>query len=64
MVVEMGNGASLDYHDFYDLDSEISPQHYAFLVIRRNQVLPRRRVKCKSSPTIEADGSVVQGSSR
>jgi catechol 2,3-dioxygenase-like lactoylglutathione lyase family enzyme len=32
MVVEMGNGVSLDYHDFYDLDGEILPQHYAFLV--------------------------------
>jgi catechol 2,3-dioxygenase-like lactoylglutathione lyase family enzyme len=32
MVVEMDNGVSLDYHDFYDLDSEILPQHYAFLV--------------------------------
>jgi catechol 2,3-dioxygenase-like lactoylglutathione lyase family enzyme len=32
MVVELGNGVSLDYHDFYDLDGEILPQHYAFLV--------------------------------
>ena len=32
MVVEMSNGVSLDYHDFYDLDGEILPQHYAFLV--------------------------------
>jgi catechol 2,3-dioxygenase-like lactoylglutathione lyase family enzyme len=32
MVVEMGNGVSLDYHDFYDPDGEILPQHYAFLV--------------------------------
>ena len=32
MVVEMSNGVSLDYHDFYDLDGEILPQHYAFMV--------------------------------
>lgn len=32
MVVEMGNGVSLDYHAFYDPDDEILPQHYAFLV--------------------------------
>jgi catechol 2,3-dioxygenase-like lactoylglutathione lyase family enzyme len=32
MVVEMDNGVSLDYHDFYDPDGEILPQHYAFLV--------------------------------
>ena len=32
MVVEMGNGVSLDYHDFYSPDREILPQHYAFLV--------------------------------
>jgi catechol 2,3-dioxygenase-like lactoylglutathione lyase family enzyme len=32
MVVELGNGVSLDFHDFYDPDSEILPQHYAFLV--------------------------------
>lgn len=29
MVVEMGNGVSLDYHD---TDQEIVSQHYAFLV--------------------------------
>ena len=28
----MGNGVSLDYHDFYDPAGEILPQHYAFLV--------------------------------
>jgi catechol 2,3-dioxygenase-like lactoylglutathione lyase family enzyme len=32
MVTEMGNGVSLDYHDFYDPDGEILSQHYAFLV--------------------------------
>jgi catechol 2,3-dioxygenase-like lactoylglutathione lyase family enzyme len=32
MVVEMGNGVSLDYHDFYDSDGEILSQHYAFMV--------------------------------
>jgi catechol 2,3-dioxygenase-like lactoylglutathione lyase family enzyme len=32
MVVEMGNGVSLDYHDFYDPGAAILPQHYAFLV--------------------------------
>ena len=32
MVVEMGNGVSLDYHDFYDAEGEIASQHYAFLV--------------------------------
>jgi hypothetical protein len=29
MIVEMGNGVSLDYHE---TDGEIAPQHYAFLV--------------------------------
>jgi catechol 2,3-dioxygenase-like lactoylglutathione lyase family enzyme len=32
MIVEMGNGVSLDYHDFYDAKAEILSQHYAFLV--------------------------------
>jgi catechol 2,3-dioxygenase-like lactoylglutathione lyase family enzyme len=32
MVVEMGNGVSLDFHDFYGPDDEILAQHYAFLV--------------------------------
>ena len=32
MVVEMGNGVSLDFHDFYDPDDEILAQRYAFLV--------------------------------
>jgi catechol 2,3-dioxygenase-like lactoylglutathione lyase family enzyme len=32
LVVEMGNGVSLDYHEFYDPDGEILPQHYAFMV--------------------------------
>ncbi len=32
MVVEMANGVSLDYHEFYDPNSEILSQHYAFLV--------------------------------
>ena len=32
MVVEMGNGVSLDYHEFYNPDGDTLPQHYAFLV--------------------------------
>lgn len=36
MIVEMGNGVSLDYHDFDDPDGEILPQHYAFLVTEDN----------------------------
>jgi catechol 2,3-dioxygenase-like lactoylglutathione lyase family enzyme len=32
MIVEMANGVSLDYHEFYDPAGEILPQHYAFLV--------------------------------
>jgi catechol 2,3-dioxygenase-like lactoylglutathione lyase family enzyme len=32
MVVEMGNGVSLDYHDVSDIHDEIASQHYAFLV--------------------------------
>jgi catechol 2,3-dioxygenase-like lactoylglutathione lyase family enzyme len=32
MVVEMGNGVSLDYHDLPDPDDQITSQHYAFLV--------------------------------
>jgi catechol 2,3-dioxygenase-like lactoylglutathione lyase family enzyme len=32
MVVEMGNGVSLDYHDVGDRDGEVASQHYAFLV--------------------------------
>jgi catechol 2,3-dioxygenase-like lactoylglutathione lyase family enzyme len=32
MVVEMGNGVSLDYHDLHDSEGEIASQHYAFLV--------------------------------
>jgi catechol 2,3-dioxygenase-like lactoylglutathione lyase family enzyme len=32
MVVEMGNGVSLDYHDLDVREGEIASQHYAFLV--------------------------------
>jgi catechol 2,3-dioxygenase-like lactoylglutathione lyase family enzyme len=32
MVVEMGNGVSLDYHDLDTSEGEIASQHYAFLV--------------------------------
>jgi catechol 2,3-dioxygenase-like lactoylglutathione lyase family enzyme len=32
MVVEMGNGVSLDYYDVFDAEGEIVSQHYAFLV--------------------------------
>jgi catechol 2,3-dioxygenase-like lactoylglutathione lyase family enzyme len=32
MVVEMGNGVSLDYYDVSDAEGEIASQHYAFLV--------------------------------
>ena len=32
MTVEVANGVSLDYHDFYDPSGEILSQHYAFLV--------------------------------
>ena len=32
MVVEMGNGVSLDYHDVDGREGEIASQHYAFLV--------------------------------
>ena len=32
MVVELGNGVSMDYHDTDDADREIFSQHYAFLV--------------------------------
>jgi len=32
MVVEMGNGVSLDYHDLSESEGEIASQHYAFLV--------------------------------
>jgi catechol 2,3-dioxygenase-like lactoylglutathione lyase family enzyme len=32
MIVEMDNGVSLDYHDFYDPDGQIISQHYAFMV--------------------------------
>ncbi len=32
MVVELGNGVSLDYHDSDDPEDEIASQHYAFLV--------------------------------
>jgi len=32
MVVDMGNGLSLDYHDVEDPDAPIASQHYAFLV--------------------------------
>ena len=35
MVVELGNGVSLDYLDFSGADGEIVPQHYAFLVTER-----------------------------
>jgi catechol 2,3-dioxygenase-like lactoylglutathione lyase family enzyme len=32
MVVEMGNGVSLDYHELYGSERGIPSQHYAFLV--------------------------------
>jgi catechol 2,3-dioxygenase-like lactoylglutathione lyase family enzyme len=32
LVVEMGNQVSLDFHDYYEPDGDVAPQHYAFLV--------------------------------
>jgi catechol 2,3-dioxygenase-like lactoylglutathione lyase family enzyme len=32
MIVELENGVSLDFHDFYDVTADIVGQHYAFLV--------------------------------
>jgi catechol 2,3-dioxygenase-like lactoylglutathione lyase family enzyme len=32
MVVELANGVSMDYHDYYLEGGEIASQHYAFLV--------------------------------
>lgn len=32
VIVEAGNGVSLDFHDVEDRDGAIAPQHYAFLV--------------------------------
>jgi catechol 2,3-dioxygenase-like lactoylglutathione lyase family enzyme len=32
MIVDMGNGVSLDYHDVADPSQQIAGQHYAFLV--------------------------------
>jgi len=45
MIVEMGNGVSLDYHDFHDPDGDILPQHYAFLVAEDdfNEIFARIR---------------------
>jgi hypothetical protein len=34
MVLEMGNGVSLDYHDFYSPDGEILPQHLLEIITR------------------------------
>jgi catechol 2,3-dioxygenase-like lactoylglutathione lyase family enzyme len=31
-VVELSNGVSMDYHDYWDRDVPITAQHYAFLV--------------------------------
>ncbi len=45
MVVEMGNGVSLDYHDVEDPAGEIASQHYAFLLSEEefDQVFARLR---------------------
>ena len=32
MVVELANGVSMDFHDYYESDKPIASQHYAFLV--------------------------------
>src|SRR3712207_1016249 len=44
MVVELGNGVSMDFHD---TDGEIASQHYAFLVGEEefDQVLARIRAR-------------------
>ena len=43
MVVEMGNGVSLDYHDVDTRAGEIANQHYAFLVSEAefDEIFPR-----------------------
>jgi catechol 2,3-dioxygenase-like lactoylglutathione lyase family enzyme len=32
LIVEVDNGVSLDFHDFYDPSADITAQHYAFLI--------------------------------
>ena len=43
MVVELGNGVSLDYHDLDGRAGEIASQHYAFLVSEAefDEIFPR-----------------------
>jgi catechol 2,3-dioxygenase-like lactoylglutathione lyase family enzyme len=63
LVVEMGNGVSLDFHDFYEPDGEIASQHYAFLVSEPefDQIFGRIRARGQeywADPGLQRPGEV------
>ncbi len=63
LVVEMGNGVSLDFHDFYDEEGEIASQHYAFLVSEPefDEIFGRIRARGQSfwaDPGLNREGEI------
>ena len=60
LVVEASNGVSLDYHD---VDGEISPQHYAFLISEDefDQIFGRireRQLEYWADPSLTRQGQI------
>jgi catechol 2,3-dioxygenase-like lactoylglutathione lyase family enzyme len=65
MVVALGNGVSLDYHDFYDPAGEILAQHYAFMVTENefDEILARIEAGGQdywADPGLSSNGEINQ----
>ena len=65
MIVALGNGVSLDYHDFYDPAGEILAQHYAFMVTENefDEILARieaGRQDYWADPGLSSKGEINQ----
>lgn len=66
MIVELENGVSLDYHDFYDATVDIVGQHYAFLVGEDefDQIFGRLRARGQdywADPAMTGKGEINHG---
>ena len=63
MEVELRNEVILAFHDFYDPDTEIASQHYAFLVSEDefDEIFGRIRERgqqCWSGPGLDEEGAI------
>lgn len=63
MAVQLDNGISMDYHDYWDAKADIQPQHYAFLVSEKefDQIFGRiteRQLDYWADPMLNLPGEI------